>query len=290
MARVQINLKGTSTRAGARWVVTQQWSMPTLPTEAQGSAIAAAARAALVASSPFKNSIGQQYSLVSVGAIGYLGNVPPAAWSVEASGAAVAGANPSVSAQIPLSVVVSERTGVAGPSYRGRSYWPGGTALADGSVTSTTQQLIRTGWLAAHTAVLGAFTGQGFGATHCVYSPKLGFMTPITTIRTGDRIDTARGRFGDAPEAYTSEALPASLAVEPTGAVGASVENPDGLSNIKFFYGISDEDWDAFSTDAKNQLIASYNEALHQPGDRVGVTSGVVPWPYLGALEDITGS
>lgn len=217
MPRIQINLIGSSTRPSSSWAVTSQWAVSTLPTPAQMQTVLNNLRSALAASAAFKASIASNYSLVSLRALGYSVPTAPADWTVDAGGAAVPGT--AFALVVPLACVVSEQTGAAGPSYRGRSYWPGagGGAANDGSISPASQQTTRTGWLAFHNAAVTALSTLGGTPVHVVFSKKTGEMTPITIIRTGNRVDTARGRFGDAPESYIAEAVPGTVTLDLDG-------------------------------------------------------------------------
>jgi hypothetical protein len=203
--RMQITLHGTSTRNGATWAVTQQWAVGGGPANALAFQTAlSTAAASLLGSAPFKAGIGTQYTMTGLHGLYYPIPLGPA--SIVADSNAVA-------------VVVSERTNAAGPSFRGRSYWPCGAAGLDGVVSVATQNQVQSSWLAAHTLVSAALSGAGWSPVHCVFSRKTGDQTPISYIQTGNRIDTSRGRFGDAPEVYTAQALPTSASVAPS-AVG----------------------------------------------------------------------
>ncbi len=216
MPRMQVNVEGTSLRTGASWAITSQWAMSALPSLASAQTAIIALRAALAVSAPFRAGIGGNYSLVNVKALGYTIPIGPATYTVEQGGAAVAGSGAQITP--PLAVVVSELTGAAGGSYRGRSYWPGSGGSApqstDGIVTAPSQQAVRTSWLALHNATITALAAIGADPVHVVFSRKTGEMTPITVIRTGNRVDTARGRFGDDPEVYIAETVPGALSVD----------------------------------------------------------------------------
>jgi hypothetical protein len=214
MPRLQVNLIGIGARTASSWVVTTQWAVSALPTPGALATALANIRTALVASTPFKASIGSNYQFVSLKALAYATPGAPASFTVDSGGAAVAGTGAPLIP--PLAVVVSEQTAAAGASFRGRSYFPGSGATApssQGTLTTVQQQAVRSGWLAAHNAILAGLATLGGGPVHVVYSRKTGDMTPIVVIRTGDRIDTARGRFGDTPETYVSEAVPSSVAI-----------------------------------------------------------------------------
>lgn len=229
MPRIQINLIGTSARPSASWTMTTQWAVSSLPTPGAMATALASARAALVASADFLAGRASNYSFVSLRALGYVTPTAKASWTVDASGTAQAGGGGVLVP--PLAVVVSEQTGAAGPSFRGRSYFPGcgaGTPAGDGTVSAGQQTSVRNAWIAIHSALVAALNPLGGTPVHVVFSPKTGNMTPINLIRTGNRVDTARGRFGDAPESYTSQAIPGVVQITQTPAAPNEV-SPEAL-------------------------------------------------------------
>lgn len=215
MPRIQINTTGLSTRVGTTWAMTAQFAVPALPSgPAALAAILATIRTTLVGSSAFKGGIGTQYSFVNLHGLAYATPLGPAQYVADAGGASVQGS--FVSGPIPLATVVSERTNASGPSYRGRTYFPMATQQADGSNLTALQTAVSGAWLAWHNAMIAGLQGAGLSPVHVVLSRKTGDMTPISYIQVGNRVDTARGRFGDAPEVYTTYALPSSQQVTPS--------------------------------------------------------------------------
>lgn len=91
-----------------------------------------------------------------------------------------------------------------GTPYRGRFYLPPGVVGnvgTDGLLLSTIRTRINT-WAAQYLNAL-----KGAGVVPCVWSRSLGALTPVTSVRTGDRIDTIRSRRNKGVEAYISAVI-----------------------------------------------------------------------------------
>lgn len=234
MPRLQVSIHGTSTRTGATWTITQQWALSSGPANALAlGTVLSTAHTSLAGSTDFKASMGANYTVTGLHGLYYPVPGGHASIVADSSGSPITGTG--TAAPIPLAIVVSERTNAAGASYRGRTYWPRGQANADGSVDPVIQTPVRAGWLAAHTLVAAALSGASYGPVHVVWSPKTGNMTPISYIQTGNRIDTARGRFGDAPETYVSEALPSSAQVTPQQVGLPDDATPEQIEQVNEF-------------------------------------------------------
>lgn len=228
MPRLMITMHGASARAGGTWAVTSQWAVASGPANSPAfNTVLGTVMNSLSGSAAFKAGVAANYPVQGLHGLYY---------PVPGGTASIVGDSPTQTVTgtqgvtiPPLAVVVSERTNAAGPSYRGRSYWPNGNAGSDGIVTGATQTAVRSSWLAFHSLALAALAGAGYSPIHVVWSKKTGNMTPITYIQTGDRIDTARGRFGDALESYASSTVPTSLAVTPAeaGHPDADPDDPD---------------------------------------------------------------
>lgn len=102
---------------------------------------------------------------------------------------------------------VSLRTAFAGASRRGRFYWP---CLA--ATLGTGGKMA----VASNTAVQFANILEGIGDAGgaaamrpVVYSPTLDLLTPVTSVRVGDVIDTQRRRRDTLVESYQSTVYPA---------------------------------------------------------------------------------
>lgn len=118
----------------------------------------------------------------------------------------IAGLN-SATAPPQCAVVYSLLTGFAGASRRGRIYWPAPNPEVDGSFKSTRARgsaldVINTAILIAD--ALETFAPGAWG----VYSPTLDVVTPVTSVRAGDVIDTQRRRRDALTELYTTVAVP----------------------------------------------------------------------------------
>lgn len=104
-----------------------------------------------------------------------------------------------------LALVFSLLTGLAGRSYRGRSYWPALTA----GVTTTGMLSLSTvqGYATAMSATLSKIEDAAFptgNPTLGVYSAALDQVTAVTTISVGTAFDTQRRRREGLSESYAS--------------------------------------------------------------------------------------
>ena len=103
-----------------------------------------------------------------------------------------------------VAIVVGLLTGVPGASGRGRMYWPGvgaavntaGKTTAAGSTTATN--------LAATLEAMATPTGPLETGVLALVSQELGTVTPVTSIRIGDVLDTQRRRRDALVETYYS--------------------------------------------------------------------------------------
>lgn len=97
---------------------------------------------------------------------------------------------------------VSLLTAFAGQSYRGRFYlpWLGGTM--DPATLKSSVPLNAPTQLAALLNALGAASPGTVDLEPHVYSPTLDVLTPVSTLRIGDVVDTQRRRRDDLVETY----------------------------------------------------------------------------------------
>ena len=105
------------------------------------------------------------------------------------------------------SAVITLLTGTPGRSFRGRIYWP---QLAPGlstSLVSSTAKGLGPGFVSLNAAIELALSLFGTWDL-VVYSPKLDVVTPVTSVRCGDVLDTQRRRAQDLPETFTTTLLP----------------------------------------------------------------------------------
>lgn len=221
MPRLQITMHGTSPRTGGTWAVTSNWAVASGPANGPAlSAVLTTIMTSLAASTALKAGMSANYPTTGLHGLYY--PVPAAHATIVGDSATATFTGSLAATPPPLATVVSERTNAAGASYRGRSYWPNGTCGSDGSISNASATAVLNSWLAWHNAILAALAGQSWSPIHVVWSPKTGNMTPITYTQVGNRIDTARGRFGDALESYTSAVVPSALSATP-----ADVGHPD---------------------------------------------------------------
>lgn len=134
-------------------------------------------------------------------------NTGPAVSSANAAlGTPIVGVN-SATAPPQCAVVYSLLTGFAGASRRGRIYWPALAPAIDGSFKSTLAR--GSGLDVINTAILIQDALETFApGAWGVYSPKLDVVTPVTSVRAGDVIDTQRRRRDALTELYSITAVP----------------------------------------------------------------------------------
>lgn len=111
-----------------------------------------------------------------------------------------------------VAVVISLRTATAGPSGRGRLYWPGmgvGTDV-NGRMTSANQQSLLSDFKTYAAAISGALnTAVGaLGMDMCIRSRKTKTSPHVSSIKIGNVLDTQRRRRDKLPETYVSVAYP----------------------------------------------------------------------------------
>lgn len=98
-----------------------------------------------------------------------------------------------------LALVVSLRSVLAGPSHRGRSYWPWCSTPVgtNGKLSSATVSTFLSQYgLLMHGIESSAPAGTS--SVHVmIYSPKLDVLTEISSIQAGDVVDTQRRRRND---------------------------------------------------------------------------------------------
>lgn len=230
-SRVEIVLQGYV--GSGNWAITSNWALASAPSVSQMqlamNTLGTSLNSSTGTGGDFTKSIGTQYHGQNLHALTYPSVAPPATFATDAK-ASFNGQAAHVCQPVPLATVVSERTAGAGPSYRGRTYWPYAYCGPDGVYPNDADTaIVRTGWLAYNALVTAAFAGQGLTATQVVYSRKLGSMTPIVIIGTGNRIDTSRGRFTDDRETYVNQTLPGTVEVEPENIGPAAVADPDSF-------------------------------------------------------------
>lgn len=162
-------------------------------------------RTTLSGDANFKAGLCGDSSLVSVKALQYNTNAPPATLVAEATGTAVNGTTTSLHAP-QVCVVASLRTSAAGRSGRGRTFVPyRGAAISSLGVVSSAGQAIIAAYVnAISTAVFSALAMQSIASAWIVYSPKTGNMLPLSAINVGTQCDTIRHRNNNRDEAYTA--------------------------------------------------------------------------------------
>lgn len=256
--RIQITIQGVSNTVVGQppWAVTAQFAVSALPSDATALAtILSTIDTTLRASTPFKAGVGANMSYLGLHGIGYAVPSGTATIVADAGGTvAIAGTGPQGDPR--TCVVVSERTAAAGPSYRGRSYWPYTANFTDGQIPTSNQTTVRASWKAAHDAMIAALSSAGISPVHVVWSPKTGNMTPINGYCTGNRTDHQKNRAGKGREVYVCGVLSFALAV-----------TPDELSPTIA----------ALDPDAQADIIARFN---------AGQLVGSDPLGPLGALWD----
>ena len=113
----------------------------------------------------------------------------------------------TTSAPPQTAAVITLLTGTPGRSYRGRVYWPQLAPLISSSLVSSTAKGLGSGFVSLNTAIelaLSVFGTWSLG----VHSPKLDVVTPVTSVRCGDVLDTQRRRAQDLPESFTTTLVP----------------------------------------------------------------------------------
>lgn len=111
----------------------------------------------------------------------------------------------AVESPFQVAVCVSLLTDRPGASYRGRMYWPacGASVNSNGTYSEAPQ-------LAPDFAELLVGLGNIDGTSTAilgVYSPTANVVTPVTSVRVGNVLDTQRRRRDQVPESYTSAAI-----------------------------------------------------------------------------------
>lgn len=126
------------------------------------------------------------------------------------SGPAVAQASASCSgaglgaieAPFQVAAVMSLLTGRPGASYRGRAYWPAmGATMGSGGTFSEAAGAATD--FAELITELGDIDGTST-AICVVYSPTLDVVTPVTSVRVGNVLDTQRRRRDRVPESFST--------------------------------------------------------------------------------------
>lgn len=124
---------------------------------------------------------------------------------------AVAGAdcafsgNGAIESPFQIAAVASLLTDRPGASYRGRMYWP-----AMGATVTTSGTFSEAPSLPAEFAEMLVALGNTDGfvtAILGVYSPTVNVVTPVTSIRVGNVLDTQRRRRESVPESFTSASI-----------------------------------------------------------------------------------
>lgn len=126
-----------------------------------------------------------------------------------ATALAVSTGVPLVGAGVPsqplqCATVWSLLTGIPGRSYRGRMYWPKwtGTVNAQFRNSSVNDSMAQNAALFINTIAGASVAGATF--VPAVASVTLGEVTPVTSLRIGNVIDTQRRRRDNNPETYYS--------------------------------------------------------------------------------------
>lgn len=127
----------------------------------------------------------------------------------QSSTAAVAGSG-TVILPFQSSLVYTLRTARPGRSYRGRMYWPFVTAsmLATGLVNTASTSLASRASSFAQMLAAHCTAGPLASLDPMVASAATGDVTPVTSVRVGNVMDTQRRRRDNLVESFGSAAIP----------------------------------------------------------------------------------
>lgn len=98
-------------------------------------------------------------------------------------------------------------TALPGRSYRGRVYWPQLAPVVTPDLKSSTAKDKHAGLVTLNTAISNVLAFYG-PFVLCVYSRTLDVVTPVTSVRSGDVLDTQRRRRDALTETFSSSQIP----------------------------------------------------------------------------------
>lgn len=114
------------------------------------------------------------------------------------------GSGPMLPAQNAVAISLTGGARPNGSSYKGRFYLPpfSTTAVTTGGLMSAGVRNPVNAWAAEWLANL-----KFVGAVPCIWSRKAGVLSPVASVRTGDRVDTIRSRRNKGVETYISAVI-----------------------------------------------------------------------------------